>query len=53
MTEVAGQVHITEAELAGDVHGALLRVQQGLEVVIEKGDRPVAIMRAPLGAVHK
>ncbi len=38
-------VHITEAELARDVHAVLAKVQQGLEVVIEQDHRPVTILR--------
>ena len=40
-------VRMTEAELARDVHGALEKVRQGVEVVIEQGNRPVAVLRAP------
>jgi antitoxin (DNA-binding transcriptional repressor) of toxin-antitoxin stability system len=42
-----GTVHITEAELARDVHAVLAKVRQGLEVVIEQDHRPVAILRPP------
>ncbi len=42
------QVHMTEAELARDLHGALLKVQQGVEVVVEQDHRPVAVIRSPL-----
>ena len=42
-----GTVHITEAELARDVHAVLAKVRQGLEVVIERDHRPVAILRPP------
>jgi antitoxin (DNA-binding transcriptional repressor) of toxin-antitoxin stability system len=41
------QVHMTEAELARDVHGALAKVQQGVEVVVEQDHRPVAVIRSP------
>ena len=40
-------VHVTEAELACDVHGVLEKVRQGIEVVIEQDNRPVAVLRAP------
>ncbi len=40
-------VRITEAELAGDLHGVLGKVRQGLEVVIEQDHLPVAILRPP------
>ena len=41
-----GTIRITEAELARDVHAALAKVQQGLEIIIEQDRRPVAILRA-------
>ena len=40
-------VRMTEAELARDVHAVLEKVRQGVEVVIEQGDRAVAVLRAP------
>lgn len=39
-------VHMSEAEVARDFHAVLAKVQQGIEVVIEQDDRPVAIIRA-------
>jgi antitoxin (DNA-binding transcriptional repressor) of toxin-antitoxin stability system len=41
------QVHISDAELARDLHAALQKVRHGIEVVIEQDNRPVAILRAP------
>lgn len=41
-----GSVHISEAELARDVHGILTKVQQGIEVIVEQDQRPVAVIRA-------
>ena len=38
-------VHMSEAEVAGDLHAVLARVQQGVEVVIEQDHRPVAVLR--------
>jgi antitoxin (DNA-binding transcriptional repressor) of toxin-antitoxin stability system len=38
-------LHISEAELARDLHGVLEKVRQGEEVVVEQNDRPVAIMK--------
>ena len=40
-------VRITESELAGDLHGVLAKVREGLEVVIEQDHRPVAVLRPP------
>ena len=39
-------LHMTEAELARDVHGVLEKVRQGVEVVIERANRPVAVLKA-------
>jgi antitoxin (DNA-binding transcriptional repressor) of toxin-antitoxin stability system len=38
-------VHISEAELAQDLHAVLELVRQGSEVVVEQDRRPVAIMK--------
>lgn len=49
MIEAMAQVHMTEAELASDLHGVLAKVRQGVEVVVVEHDhRPVAVIRAPL-----
>jgi antitoxin (DNA-binding transcriptional repressor) of toxin-antitoxin stability system len=41
-------VHMSEAELARDLHAVLAQVQQGVEVIIEREDhRPVAVIRSP------
>lgn len=40
-------LHITEAELARDVHAVIEKVQKGVEVVIEQDHRPVAVMKTP------
>ena len=39
-------LHITEAELAKDVHAVLEQVKQGGEVVVEQDHRPVAVIRS-------
>ncbi len=36
---------MSEAEVARDLHAVLARVQQGVEIVIEQDDRPVAVLR--------
>jgi antitoxin (DNA-binding transcriptional repressor) of toxin-antitoxin stability system len=41
------QVHITEAELARDLHAVLERVRQGAEVIVERDAKPVAVIKAP------
>ncbi len=40
-------VRITEAELARDVRAVLAKVREGLEVVIEQDNRPIAVLKAP------
>ena len=40
-------LHITEAELARDLHAVLEKIRQGAEVVIEQDSHPVAVMRPP------
>ena len=40
-------VHITESELARDVHAVLAKVQEGFEVVIEQDHRPIAVIKPP------
>src|SRR5580704_4918844 len=39
-------VHMSEAEVARDLHAVLAKVQQGVEIVIEQDHRPVAVIRA-------
>ena len=39
------QLHMTEAELARDLHGVLERVRQGAEVVVEDGYNRVALIK--------
>jgi hypothetical protein len=48
MIEVVTQVHMTEEEVARDLHSVLDKVQQGVEVVVEQDHRPVAVIRSPL-----
>jgi hypothetical protein len=36
-------VRISEAELARDIHAVLEKVQEGVEVIVERDHRPVAI----------
>ncbi len=48
MIEAMAQLHMTEAEVARDLHSVLEKVRQGAEVVIEQDNRPVAVIKAPL-----
>jgi antitoxin (DNA-binding transcriptional repressor) of toxin-antitoxin stability system len=43
--EAMATIHMSEAELAGDLHAVLAKVQQGVEVVIEQDYRPIAVIR--------
>jgi hypothetical protein len=42
-------LHITEADLARDVHGVLEKVRGGAEIVIEEDRRAVAVIKTPEG----
>lgn len=48
MIEGMTSVHMTEAEVARNLHAVLEKVRQGVEVVIEEDSRPVAVIKAPL-----
>ena len=39
-------IHMSEAEVARDLHAVLAQVQQGTEIVIEQDARPVAVIRS-------
>ena len=39
-------VHMTEAELARDLHGVLEKVRQGAEIVVEQDHQPIAILHS-------
>jgi antitoxin (DNA-binding transcriptional repressor) of toxin-antitoxin stability system len=41
------QIHMSEAELARDLHAVLEKVRQGAEIVVEREDCPVAVLRPP------
>lgn len=45
-------VHITEAELAREVHAVLIRVRGGTEVVIDDEHRAVAIIKTSQGSAR-
>jgi antitoxin (DNA-binding transcriptional repressor) of toxin-antitoxin stability system len=46
-------VRISEAELARDLHAVLEKVQEGVEVIVEKDHRPVAIIKTMHGSGRK
>ena len=41
-------IRISEAEAASDFSGLLARVRAGAEVVIERGEMPIAVIHAPI-----
>jgi antitoxin (DNA-binding transcriptional repressor) of toxin-antitoxin stability system len=45
--QAMGTLHITEAELARDPQAVLAKVEEGIEVIIERNHRPVATIRSP------
>lgn len=45
MIEHMAALHISEAELARDLHAVLEQVRRGGEVVVEQDHQPVAIMK--------
>jgi len=53
MIEVMATVHITEAELARDIHSVLAQVQEGVEVIVEQDHRTVAVIKTPQGPGRK
>lgn len=48
MIEAMAQLHMTEAEVARDLHTVLEKVRQGAEVIVEQDNRPVAVIKSPL-----
>jgi hypothetical protein len=53
MIEEMATVRITEAELASDIHAVLAKVQEGVEVIVERDHRPVAVIKTPQGPGRK
>jgi antitoxin (DNA-binding transcriptional repressor) of toxin-antitoxin stability system len=45
-------IHIREGDLAKDVHRILQRVEMGTEVIIERDERPVAVIK-PAGPTRR
>jgi len=50
MMKLMSQVHMTEAEVARDLHEVLAKVLNGVEVVVEQDHRPVAVIRSAIPA---
>ena len=46
MIEDMMTVHVTEAELARDLHAVLEKVRHGVEIVVEQDSRPIAVLKA-------
>jgi antitoxin (DNA-binding transcriptional repressor) of toxin-antitoxin stability system len=49
MIEDMAVLHMTEAELARDLHAVLEKVRQGTEIVVEEGYRTVAVIKPVQG----
>jgi antitoxin (DNA-binding transcriptional repressor) of toxin-antitoxin stability system len=45
-------LHMTENEAARDFHAVVERVREGVEIVIERDHRPIAVISTPPGAVR-
>jgi antitoxin (DNA-binding transcriptional repressor) of toxin-antitoxin stability system len=39
------QIHMSEADVVKDIRNVLDRVSQGTEVIVEHGDRPLAVIK--------
>ncbi len=46
--EEMATVHMTESEVARDLRAVLAKVREGVEVVVERDHRTVAVIRAPI-----
>ena len=42
-----GQLHMTEDEVAGDFAAVILKIRNGAEVVVERGEQPLALIGPP------
>ena len=40
-----GRLHISDADLARDAYAVLAKVEEGVEVIVERNHRPVATIR--------
>ena len=47
MIESMAQVHMTEAEVTRDFGAVLEKLKSGVEVIVERDRRPVAVIRPP------
>jgi antitoxin (DNA-binding transcriptional repressor) of toxin-antitoxin stability system len=47
MIMVTGTLHISDAALARDPYAVLAKVEEGVEVIIERDHRPVATIKTP------
>jgi antitoxin (DNA-binding transcriptional repressor) of toxin-antitoxin stability system len=45
MIECMATVHMTEAEVVNNIAAVLAKVRQGNEIVIEQGNRPLAVIK--------
>ena len=47
MIESMGQIHMTEAEVTNNFAAAMEKIQQGAEIIVERDERPVAVIKPP------
>ena len=47
MIVVMGTLHISDADFARDPYAVLAKVEEGVEVIVERDHRPVATIRPP------
>jgi uncharacterized protein YbaP (TraB family) len=47
MIVVMGTLHISDADLARDPYAVLAKVEEGVEVIVERNHRPAATIRMP------
>ena len=47
MIVVMGTLHISDADLARDPYAVLAKVEEGVEVIVERNRRPVATIKTP------
>jgi antitoxin (DNA-binding transcriptional repressor) of toxin-antitoxin stability system len=53
MLEEMAMVRITEAELARDIPAVPAKVEEGVELIVEQDDHPVAVIKTPQGPGRK
>jgi antitoxin (DNA-binding transcriptional repressor) of toxin-antitoxin stability system len=49
--DTMAQIHMSEADMVNDIRNVLDRVSHGTEVIVEQGDRPLAVIK-PMADPH-